>query len=105
MENILGEHHPYGYAIDVEDGTKRLFGPICNLSQDELNVFREYIDENLAKKLFNSPYHRLKPLYSLSKKGWFITIVDRLLSTQQNYYQKSISTIIDIAIFGLTRTS
>jgi hypothetical protein len=46
--DILPEHQPYDYAIDLE-GVEPPFGPIYNLSQDELLALREYIHENLKK--------------------------------------------------------
>ena len=47
--DILPQHRLYDCAIDIEDGTQIPFGPIYNLSQDELATLKEYIDENLAK--------------------------------------------------------
>ena len=47
--DILPEHRPYDCAIDLQDGAQPPFGPIYNLSQNELTTLREYIDENLAK--------------------------------------------------------
>ena len=47
--DILPEHCPYDCAIDLQEGTQPPFGPIYNLSQNELAALREYIDENLAK--------------------------------------------------------
>ena len=47
--DILPQHRPYDCAIDIEDVAQVPFGPIYNLSQDELATLKEYIDENLAK--------------------------------------------------------
>jgi hypothetical protein len=47
--NTLLEHQPYDCTIDLEEGVEPSFGPIYNLSQDELLALREYIDENLEK--------------------------------------------------------
>jgi hypothetical protein len=49
--NTLLEHWPYDYAINLEEGMQPLFGPIYNLSQDELSTLRKYIDKNLEKGL------------------------------------------------------
>ena len=46
---ILPQHRPYDCAIDIEEDAQLPFGPIYNLSQDELATLKEYIDENLAK--------------------------------------------------------
>jgi hypothetical protein len=35
--------------IDLEEGAQPPFGPIYNLSQDEIATLRKYIDENLKK--------------------------------------------------------
>ena len=47
--DILPEHRPYDCSIDLQDGAQPSFGPIYNLSQNELSALREYLDENLAK--------------------------------------------------------
>ena len=47
--DILPLHRLYDCAINIEDGAQVPFGPIYNLSQDELATLKEYIDENLAK--------------------------------------------------------
>jgi hypothetical protein len=47
--DILSEHQPYDCAIDLQDGAQPLFGPIYNLSQNELSALKGYIKENLAK--------------------------------------------------------
>jgi hypothetical protein len=47
--SILLKHHLYDCAIELYDGAQFLFGPIYNLSQMELTVLCEYIDENLSK--------------------------------------------------------
>jgi hypothetical protein len=47
--DILPEHRPYNCAIDLQDGAQLPFGPIYNLSQNELLALKDYIKENLAK--------------------------------------------------------
>ena len=47
--DILPEHRPYDCSIDLQDGAQPPFGPIYNLSQNELSALREYLDKNLAK--------------------------------------------------------
>ncbi len=47
--DILPQHRPYDCGIDLQEGAQPPFGPIYNLSQNELATLREYIDENLAK--------------------------------------------------------
>ncbi len=43
--DTLFEHQPYNYTI--VEGAQPPFGPIYNLSQDELVALREYLDESL----------------------------------------------------------
>ena len=40
---------PLNHHIHLEEGSKPVFGPIYNLSETELQVLKEYIDENLRK--------------------------------------------------------
>ena len=47
--DMLPQHRPYDYGIDLQEGTQPLFGPIYSLSQNELAALREYLDKNLAK--------------------------------------------------------
>ena len=47
--DILPEHRPYDCAIDLQESAQPPFGPIYNLSQNELVALKEYLDENLAK--------------------------------------------------------
>jgi hypothetical protein len=47
--DILPEHRPYDCAIDLQDGAQLPFGPIYNVSQNELLALKDYIKENLAK--------------------------------------------------------
>ncbi len=48
--NTLPKHRLYDYTIDLVEGAQLPFGPIYNLSHDELVVLHGYIDENLEKK-------------------------------------------------------
>ena len=48
--DMLLEHRPYDCPIDLQEGAKPPFGPIYNLSENELQALRDYIDENLGKK-------------------------------------------------------
>lgn len=45
----LPDHKPYDHAIPLAPGTMPPFGPIYSLSEPELKVLREYLDENLEK--------------------------------------------------------
>jgi hypothetical protein len=53
--DLLPKHGPYDYFIDLEEGTWPPFGPIYNLSQNELTTFLKYIDETLTRDLFDIP--------------------------------------------------
>ena len=45
----LPKHKPWDHEIPIEPGKVPTFGPIYQLSEKELKVLKEYIDENLAK--------------------------------------------------------
>jgi hypothetical protein len=47
--DLLPQHYSYNCTIDLQKGTQPPFGPIYNLSQNELAALQEYLDENLAK--------------------------------------------------------
>ena len=85
--DILPLHQPYDCAIDIEDGAQVPFGPIYNLSQDELATLKEYIDENLAKGFIrHSKSPASAPIFLSRRKMdpyecvWIIEASTRLLS-------------------------
>ena len=45
----LPRYQPWDHEIELEPGKEPTFGPIYALSEKELKVLREYIDENLKK--------------------------------------------------------
>jgi Reverse transcriptase (RNA-dependent DNA polymerase)/RNase H-like domain found in reverse transcriptase/Integrase zinc binding domain/Chromo (CHRromatin Organisation MOdifier) domain/Integrase core domain/Retroviral aspartyl protease len=45
----LPTHAPYDHSIPLQGGTTPPFGPMYRLSETELNVLKEYIEENLTK--------------------------------------------------------
>jgi hypothetical protein len=47
--DMLPQYRPYECTIDLQEGTQPPFGPIYNLSQNELTTLRDYLNENLAK--------------------------------------------------------
>jgi hypothetical protein len=51
--DLLFQHCPYDCTIDLHESTQSSFGPIYNLSPNELVALQEYLDENLAKNLIN----------------------------------------------------
>ena len=44
---------PLDHHIHLEEGSKPIFDPIYNLSETELQVLKEYIDENLQKRFIH----------------------------------------------------
>lgn len=48
-ELALPAHQTWDHEIPLEEGTKPSFGPIYSLSEKELKVLKEYIEENLAR--------------------------------------------------------
>lgn len=45
----LPKHQPWDHVIPVEEGKSPPFGPLYQLSEKELKVLKEYIDDNLEK--------------------------------------------------------
>jgi transposase InsO family protein len=45
----LPQHKPWDHEIKLQEGKTPTFGPIYGLSERELTVLREYLDENLKK--------------------------------------------------------
>ncbi len=80
--DTLPKHRPYDYTIDLEDGTQYPFESIYNLSQDELIVLHEYINENLKKGLI---------WYSKSPTSW----PRSYLSKRNMVIYKSVLIIVD----------
>ena len=58
MSEILPPHHPYDHQIPLMPNTAPPYGPIYSLSEPELKVLKEYIDENLA---YGFIYHSSSP--------------------------------------------
>jgi hypothetical protein len=67
--NILPEHCPYDFVIELQEGIQLPFGPINNLSQTELVALHEYIDKNLSKKFIRHSKSPAKtPILFVKKK-------------------------------------
>jgi hypothetical protein len=49
INEALPQHQPWDHVIPIEEGKSPPFGPIYQLSEKELKVLKEYVDENLAK--------------------------------------------------------
>src|SRR3979490_1293729 len=46
--NTVALHWPYDLKIELEDGTSPPFGPIYSLSQSELKMLQEFLDEHIS---------------------------------------------------------
>ena len=46
--NTLNPHRPYDLKIELEDGQSPPVGPVYSISQTELQLLREFLDEHLA---------------------------------------------------------
>jgi hypothetical protein len=67
--DILPKHRPYDCVIDLQDGAQPPFGPIYNLSQNELSALKDYIEENLAKNFIRySKFPAGAPIFFVKKK-------------------------------------
>ena len=49
MTVVLPKHQPWDHEIKLQQGTEPGFGLIYQLSEKELQVLREYLEENLKK--------------------------------------------------------
>ena len=49
MTAVLPKHQPWDHEIKLQPGTEPEFGPIYQLSEKELQVLHEYLEENLKK--------------------------------------------------------
>jgi hypothetical protein len=45
----LPPHRPYDHKIQLKEGVEPPFGPLYDMSREELQVLREYLEENLGK--------------------------------------------------------
>ena len=74
--NRLPEHRPYDCPIDLQPGKEPPWGPIYNLSPMELEVLREYIDENLANGFIqHSRSPAGAPIFFVKKKDGSLRLV------------------------------
>jgi len=74
--NTLLERCPYDGTIDLEEGAQPPFGPIYNLSQNELATFHEYIYDNLEKGfIWHSKSPTNAPILFVKKKDGSFVIV------------------------------
>jgi hypothetical protein len=54
ITETLPLHQPYNHIISLQEGFTPLFGPIHNLSREELQVLKECIEKNLSKGFIQS---------------------------------------------------
>ena len=74
--NRLPEHRPYDCPIDLQPGKEPPWGPIYNLSPTELEVLREYINENLANGFIqHSKSPAGAPIFFVKKKDGTLRMV------------------------------
>ena len=67
---ILPNHHSIEHKIDLEPGTKPLYGPIYTLSEKELEVLREYLETSEEKGwIRRSTSETGAPIMFVPKKG------------------------------------
>jgi hypothetical protein len=76
--SVLAPHRPYDHRIDFAEGTTAPYGPIYPLSEKELKLLKDYIDEHLAKGFIRpSKSPASSPiLFSLKKDGALRLCVD-----------------------------
>jgi hypothetical protein len=97
----LPKHRLYDCTIDLQDGAQPPFGPIYNLSQNELSALKDCIKENLAKNfkfIRHLKYFVGAPIFFEKKKGRIFANVRRLSWLEQDNGEKSLSIAL---IYGL----
>ena len=75
---MLPKHQPWDYKIKLQPGMEPGFRPIYQLSEKELQVLREYLEENLKKSFIREsqlPAGYLI-LFALKKDGSLRLCVD-----------------------------
>ena len=74
--SVLPKHRPYDCPIDLQPGQEPPWGPIYNLSPTELEVLREYIEENLAHGFIrHSKSPAGAPIFFVKKKDGSLRLV------------------------------
>ncbi|ELR10614.1 hypothetical protein GMDG_04883 [Pseudogymnoascus destructans 20631-21] len=69
-EEALPKHQPWDHEIPIMEGKSPPFGPIYQMSAAELDVLKEYIDENLAKRFIRpSTSPAGSPILFVPKQG------------------------------------
>lgn len=54
LAQVLPLHRPYDHSIPLLDGKEPLFGPVYDMSCQELIVLKKYIKENLLKEFIRA---------------------------------------------------
>jgi len=49
LTDTLPERRPYDHKIQLQKGKTPTFGPLYDMSQDELRVLKKYLEDNLVK--------------------------------------------------------
>ena len=74
--SVLPKHRSYDCPIDLQPGKEPPWGPIYNLSPTELEVLREYIEENLAHGFIrHSKSPAGAPIFFVKKKDGSLRLV------------------------------
>ena len=92
LADILPEHRIYDIRIELSPGSVPKWGPIYNLTEPELKVLYDYIQENLAKGFItHSTSPAGAPVFFVKKKDGTLTPSCGLSRPQQHDNQKSLS--------------
>ncbi len=71
--DTLPKHRQYDYAINLEEGTQPLFGPIYNLSENKLLALGKSIEKNLEKGFIRHSKSPIGvPMLFVKKKNGFL---------------------------------
>jgi hypothetical protein len=88
----LPKHRLYDCTIDLQDGAQPPFGPIYNLSQNELSALKNFKFIRHLKSFVGAP------IFFEKKKGRIFANVRRLSWLEQDNGEKSLSIAL---IYGL----
>ncbi len=103
LSKKLPEHRPYNLKINIEEGTSLPLGPIYSLSESELKVLCEFIDDNLCSGFITPSHspHGAPVLFVKKKTGELRLCVDfhglNKISKKDCYPLPLISDLLDSA--------
>jgi hypothetical protein len=97
--DILPNHQPHDYTVDLEKGVQLLSIPNYNLSQDKVATLREYIYNNFEKGFIWHSKFLVGILFV--NKIWFFMNVSWLSWIKSTHHKKLVPFTFDLKVIGL----